>query len=443
MKMLRSLLLTLVLILSFTAVPAMAQDAPPPPDSSSMSLIQMSGIGDVDNPPFAVRKQQAKTALENYECWPCKIFNSFLTGMFRAIEVADEGSASLVPVLTGFATVFSLFYLGSAFVSGDASDLLGRWQVFWRLCIAVAAASIILQLGAAKFLWNNVYSLIFMIGTAAANAFGSASVGGNCPAVSAVGSMPAGAVEAAQSMSATVCGGYFMTIEGMAMGWAVGTQVDGIINSMIFGVAGILLIAIYALLALTFPLRFIDVLLKLAIVSLITPILVVAAVFKPTRGYASIAISNVLNATALFAIVSIIFRIGSVIMEEFLLNSAAGSDNVSNNIFSGNAIGVDVLISSIILVAVALTFLGMLKSAPSIAAELSRSSGGSSSAGDAATSAAVAPVKIVAGGAGLAAGAGAAGMMRNAAAVTRGREAGALASQIGGSVASAIGKNAR
>jgi len=151
----------------------------------------------------------------------------------------------------------------------------------------------------------------------------------------------------------------------------------------------------------------------------------------------------VLNATALFAIVSIIFRIGSVIMEEFLRNSAAGSDNVSNNILSGNAIGVDVLISSIILVAVALTFLGMLKSAPSIAAELSRSSSGSSSAGDAATSAAVAPVKIVAGGAGLATGAGAAGMMRNAAAVTRGREAGALASQIGGSVASAIGKNAR
>lgn len=249
-------------------------------------------------------------------------------------------------------------------------------------------------------------------------------------------------MEAIQSMSTTVCGGYHMTIEGIATGWAVATQVDGIINSFIFGVAGVLLIAIYALLALTFPLRFIDVLLKLAIVSLITPFLVVAAVFKPTRGYASIAISNVLNATALFAIVSIIFRVGSVILNEFLMNSAAGSDNVSNNRFSGDAISVDALISSMVLVAVALTFLGMLKSAPSIAAEFSRSSGGSSSAGDAASGAAVAPVKMAAGAAGLAAGGAGVAGMRAMGAATRGREATALAGQIGGSVASAIGKNA-
>ena len=452
----KALLLAIMFAFSFMASssPASAQYVPPPATapppgsgSGSGSFGQWFG-GLVDpfqfdgNGSFESRKAGALEKLQSGQCWPCSIFKSFAGGVFRSIQVADSESRSLIPVLTGFATVFALFYLGSAFVSGDAGDLLGRWQVFWRLCIGVAAASTILQAGASSFVWDNFYSLLFSIGTAVAEAFGTAGAAGNCPGLSG-GAIASGAQEALTSMAATVCGGYNMSLEGIATGLAMMTQIDGFINTLIFIVAGISLVAIYALLVLTFPLRFIDVLIRLAIVSMLTPILVVAAVFKPTRGYASIAVSNVLNATALFAIVSIIFRIGDTVVKEFLQSTNVSAGQVSNHLFAGNSDPGTALLNAVILVSVALIFLGMLRSAPSIASEFSRSSGGSSAAGDAAVSAATAPVRAVAGGAGLAAGGAAAMKARSVAASTRQAENASQAQAIGGQVAAALGKNAR
>ena len=442
----RGLIAALFLALSLFSSPALAQGSPPPSDPGGGGFLGLNIGGGGERPNFETRRDQAYTKMSSAGCWPCKIFNSFQSGIFRSIDKADDGGRGLIPVLTGFATVFALFYLGSAFVSGDASDLLGRWQVFWRLCIAVAAASTVLNAGAASFMWDYVYSTLFSIGAAISDAFGVAAMasGGNCPSPS-IGGLSGGAESAVQSMSATVCGGYQMTLRGIATGYAVATWQDGIINAFIYGFCGIALMAIYGLLALTFPLRFIDVLIRLSIVSLITPFLVVAAVFKPTRGYASIAIANVLNATALFAIVSIIFVIGSNVMDTFLEQMGLINGVESNNIIFGESDRVDVIVNVIVLTGVALTFLGMLRSAPAIAAEFSRSSGGSSSAGDAAVSAATAPVRMAAGGAGLAAGGVGAVKMRSAAAATRATEnaaqAQAIGRSVGGAVETALGKN--
>jgi len=366
------------MVLSMLATTAFAQGttAPPPPpppaDSSGPGVWDLISMPFASETTFAERKEAYMQTLRGFDCVTCEIFDGFTGAVFQGSSRIDAAGQGLIPVMTGFATVFALFYLGSAFVSGDASDLTGRWQVFWRLCMAVAAGSIFLRGGALTMAWDYIFGPLFSIGTGVVNMMGGASSTAGCGG-GTFGGVPAGAQPALSSMSRTVCGAYEMTLGGIANGFAMTTQGgDGIMSSIIYSVAGIMVIFIYGFLAITFPLRFIDVVLRLAIVGAITPILTLCAVFKPTRGYVSIGISNVLNATAQFAILSIVFSLGEQVFSDMVnrLQLDASASNVTQTM--GNAL---------VLVGIAVVFSGMVKAVPAIAAEFSRSSGGGGDVG--------------------------------------------------------------
>lgn len=347
---------------------------------------------------FEERKADFKAYFSTFECVTCKLFDGFSGAIFDVSGNVDGAGPGLIPVLTGFASVFALFYLGSAFVSGDASDLLGRWQVFWRLCLAVAAGSVFLSAPLTNS-WNFIFGPLFSIGEGVVAMVGGSS--GSCGG-SISSNAPAGAVSALQSMSRTVCGSYEMTIEGLANGMALMTQKDGLVNTFTYFVFGLLTVMMYGFLALTFPLRFIDVVIRLAIVGMITPILTLCAVFKPTRGYVSIAISNVLNATAQFAILSVIFKIGDTVFTKLMSEMNLSSSSIQSG---GEGSMMEAFGNSLVLFGIAFVFSGMVRAVPAIAAEFARHSGGGGDVGgNAATMVVAAPAAGAAAVAGLATG---------------------------------------
>ena len=358
-------------VLSFSAS-AIAQSTGPaaPPASGEESWTDMFfGEGETD---FAAEKAKNLEWLESLPCPTCSIFAQFAESIFQAAWRVDGAGAGLRAVLTGFASVFGLYYLGSAFVSGDASDLLGRWQTFWRLCLAVCAGSIFLG-SPLSYSWDYIFGPLFSIGEGLVNMVGGGAT--DCSGVfggtMSVSIEPAGAANAVASMSRTVCGSYKMTLSGIASGFALMQQSGSIMEGIVFTIAGIMVVILYGFLAITFPLRFIDVVVKLGIIGFLTPILGVCAVFKPTRGYVGIAISNVLNATAQFAILSIIFRIG---------------DNVMTGIAEDLQIGggdyfIISIMNAFIMFGTAYVFVSLTNSVPAIASEIARHSGGGASDG--------------------------------------------------------------
>ncbi len=368
--------------------------APPPPAESeevTRSWFESFMYGE-DETDFAERKRANREWLNFIPCPTCSIFAKFSQTIFEAAWRVDGSGAGLRAVLTGFAALFALYYLGSGFVSGDASDLLGRWQTFWRLCLAVCAGSIFLG-APLKYSWDYIFGPLFSIGEGLVNLVGGGAT--DCTAVFGgeikIDIQPAGAAQAVGSMSRTVCGAYGMTLDGIASGFALIQQSGSIMEGIVFTIAGLMIVVLYGFLAITFPLRFIDVVLKLGIIGFMTPILGVCAVFKPTRGYVGIAISNVLNATMQFAVLSIIFRIGDTVME-----GVADSLQVGG----GDHFIVSIM-NAFIMFGTAYVFISLVNSVPSIAGELARySGGGGSEGGKAATGMAGKPMAIAAAAAG-------------------------------------------
>jgi hypothetical protein len=312
-------------------------------------------------------------------CWGCKIFDEFSRQIFSAGNSLSGSGGSLAGVIIAVASLFSLVYIGQSFVSGDASDLLSRWKVFWQLMIAVAIGTAWLTTGGGAFAntWKYIYDPLMSIPLATSEAV-SGGVGGSCGAASIPGG-GAGqtyARESLTSMRQTVCGGHKITMKGIAFGIALAGSGDGIIGSFLNLLAGFAVILIFGWVAISFPLRFIDVLIRLTVVGIITPILVVCATFRPTRSYIQIGISNVLYAGAVFALTSIMFKLGSGFFDSAV-------DQRVNSMGSWN--GATMIADSVVVVGTGVIFSSMLRLAPSMAAEFSQFRGSGSPVGDGAT----------------------------------------------------------
>lgn len=399
------LFFSVLMAIAFIAAPANAQEIVP----SNGTPIVLSGVSfvaaipgtslffDNEQAKFAENKAEIQASIENdIGCITCEIFVTFTTAVFGQLRNVDSSASGLIPVAGSIALILSFVYLFSGFVTGDASDLLGRWQVFWRLMMSMAFATIVLASDPVAFVWEYIFGNLFALGNGIINSV-DASLLSDCPA-SPINIYPEDAATAIQNMNQSVCASFKMTVESMATGIALIVSPPGSFSGIItFIVAGTFVTAIYAFLALVFPLRFIDIVVRLAIISIISPVLVVAAAFKPFRGYAFGAIGTVLNAMAQFVLLAIILRIGAGVVEQF-------SQDLFAKGLNEEATATQVVISAFALVGVALVFSALVKSVPALASELTRSTGGGGEGGNAAIKTIAAPASIAAGGAGAAVG---------------------------------------
>lgn len=391
----------LAIVFSFVSAPSVAQT------STVDTVVNVaSDLFFGASEPFEVRKANSRAILDNLGCFSCNLFSGFATAVFDTTDRVDKSGVSLIPALVGFTTAFTFFYMGSAFVAGDASDLTSRWQIIWRLYLAATAASIFLT-SPLTYSWDYIFGPLFSIGTGIINIMGGLNSAG-CAANSITTGAPQGANAVLSEMSLTICGAFNMTKDGIATGMALTSQGGGPLFAIVNAIAGLMVILIYGYIAVIFPLRFIDVIIRLALVGMLTPILGLLAVFKPTRGYVAIAVSNVLNATFQFAITAVMFIIGQQVFENFLAENSVSID--STGILSNP---ISVLMNAFIIVGIAFVFSGMLKSVPGIAAEFARYSGSNSDIAGGAVG------KFAAAGATVATGGGAAAKIVASKAVSR------------------------
>lgn len=319
---------------------------------------------------------EARVQVKALGCWSCKVFNAFGSSVFTSGQsVSAQGDASLRPVLVAVGTLFALVYLGSAFASGDAGDLIGRWKVFWKLCMAIALGSAWMSGGSFNNTWSFVYGPLLSIPLAVEQAVpgGNGSQEG-CDAT-VPSNAPPGSQQAMSRMVLIVCGANNIALDGISFGIGLSNTGDGFIGSIINMITGIILAIIFGWITITFPLRFIDVLLRLAVVGIITPVLVVCAVFKPLRSVVQIGISNVLYAGCLFAFTGIMFKVGNGFLISMLQDASQDL---------GTMDPAKMLARGIVLIGTGVIFASMIKMAPSLAAEFSSFRGQSGGVGDAA-----------------------------------------------------------
>lgn len=385
------------LLMALNPAPASAQGATPPPASPdlSCSITDISCMLFGNGANLQQNIDEANAAVTAMGCWSCKVFNAFGGVVFTSgRQVAGEADSALRPVIVAVATIFALFYMGSAFVSGDASDLLSRWKTFWKLLIAVAFGTAWLSAGSFDMTWNYIYGPLLQIPLAVEASVGGGMPGGSCEATTPANA-PSGASAAMSRMAQVVCGGNEISLKGISYGIGLANTGDGIVGSFVNLIAGVALTVVFAWIAITFPLRFIDVLLRLMVVGIVAPVLVVCAVFKPLRSYVQIGIRNVLYAGALFAFTGIMFKIGY----GFIMEMADGVVVAGGSQSTGELLG-----RGIVLVGSGVIFAAMIRMAPSLAAEFSAFSGQSGGVGDAASGFASTVVSAPVKGAGLVAG---------------------------------------
>lgn len=371
--------------------------------------------------------------LNGFGCWGCNVFDAFSGSVFTAGQRVSGNGAAFAGVVVAISCVLSLVYIGSAFVSGDASDLLSRWKSFYRLLISVSIATAFLTTGGGAFSnsWRFVYGPLMSVPLAVAQ-----EVSGKGPGSCAVSANPsptiAGAESSVKAMRGIVCDVNSITMKGIAFGSALAFTGDGIIAVFVNAIAGLLTVVIFGWVTITFPMRFIDILIRLTVLGVITPVLVVCATFRASRSYVQIGISNILYCGASFAFTSILFNLGLEYFKD-VMDSRINLIDTQSSLTS-------ILASSFEIVGMAVIMASLAKTAGGMAQEFSQFRGTSGGAGDAATNmistVVSAPVK---GGAALASGA-IQGTVAGRAAAGAAGAAGSAGSVGGGSASGSLGR---
>ena len=312
----------------------------------------------------------------NRQCWPCLIFNQFAQNVFtKGEEISGKAQEPFTRIIGAVSVLFCLYYLGGGLIAGDASDIARRWTTVWKFLIGAALGTVFLN-NAFENMWNWVYGPVMAVPIAVNNEFGGMSnnmlsqLGGvtNC-SVNTVGG-PSGSAAIMSGMEGIVCGGHQLSGAGMAYGWGLIMHTNGFWGTLTNVICGTILMAVFCWVAITFPLRFIDILIRLTIIGILSPVIIVLAVFKPTRSYVTTAVQNVLYTGCLFAFTGIMFNLGASVFSGVLktaLDGMAASDTDPLTTVS----------NGIILIGGGIVFSSMIKMAPSLAQEFSGFRGGS------------------------------------------------------------------
>lgn len=419
--------------------PAYAQATTNPPSggSSGGALSFLPDFSNVFTPANTKNMDQSVSdflGVYNRTCWPCLIFNKFAENVFsKGQSISSRAEGPMRRIIFTVSIVFCLFILGGGLIAGDASDIARRWTSVWKFLIVAALGSVFVGNSFGN-MWEWVYGPIMSVPIAINKEFGLASVdtlqvAGNAVSCSlnSAANAPAGAGSIMEGMQGIVCGGHRLSGAGMAYGWALMTHTNGFFGTITNIFCGFVLMAVFCWVAITFPLRFIDILIRLTIIGILSPVLVVLAVFKPTRSYVQTAIQNVLYVGCLFAFTGIMFTLGSSVFSGVLDAALRGMQGDSQD-------AVTTIVNGIILVGGGIVFSAMIQMAPALAKEFSGFSGSSGGVGDAVSGA----VSSVASVGTKAAGAAAGAPFSIGKAYLANRTAGKV---MGGKIAQALGKD--
>ena len=140
---------------------------------------------------------------------------------------------------------------------------------------------------------------------------------------------------------------------------------------------GLVIICVFFFMIIILPFRFFDALIRIATIAAILPVVVLAFLFKPTRGAVKQAVTSLLTAMLMFVFTAIAMSIAIQVLEAVTANIYNGVNPQANGPAYGGITGSDFMV----LLTATLGMASMLSSAGSLAAEFAGFQGQMGNAG--------------------------------------------------------------
>ncbi|AXK43761.1 type IV secretion system protein [Erythrobacter aureus] len=364
-RILASLFVAFALVLSVVSpAPAYAQEEPPSWWDWDM--------GGEDAEPKKSLAEWKETFSAPSACWGCELYSAMAT---VTMDIGQKGEAlftgsaiNAMSAFMGLWVVFQLYLLMSpSFANGPAQSID---TIFQRLVLMVILL-FVLSAGPYGYIMEGFVFPAINGTMGAANALigGGGSCGGG------------GGNPLAVSGSQLICS---MHIEmGKGIGLGVFLIDDAEMNFFtgnfeIFQIIGGLVIALcFGLMMVMLPFRLFDAMIRLAVVSVILPVIVLAYQFKPTRGACKQAATSCLTAGLTFLFTAVAVAISVQLLSIVASPVIDSATDTSTNSYIGPLDGK----AFMVLVAAACGMAAFIKSAGTLAAEFAGFQGSSGGVG--------------------------------------------------------------
>jgi len=334
---------------------------------------------------------QWDAAFSGNDCWGCRLFGVMAeVAMEKGQQGSDLFSASAISAVSAFMALWvtwQLFLMLS--VSHANSPAQSIDTIFNRLIVMMVVLFLLSSNRPYTYIMQGVLTSLGDIMAAA-----SGLVGGAQTCVGSGGSSERFITQG----TGLLCAVHKQMSHGMALGaW----MIDGATFNIFTGeydilriIGGAIIFAVFGFMLIIMPFRFFDALVRIATVAVIMPIVILAYLFKPTRGAVKQAATSLLAAALTFLFTAIAVAIAMAVFERitapiFVNVSGGGYDNGQKNAI-GPMSGPDFMI----LIATALGMATMILQAGNLAQEFAGFQGQMGSAGAAGAAAATGVVML-------------------------------------------------
>lgn len=398
----------------FTMVPAASAQTQPPAstqtpadtfwDQFRTAAAATFGQENDDNTKKSLKEWDK--SFDGNACWGCRLFGVMAqVAMEKGKQGSDLFSGSAISAVSAFMALWvtwQLFLMLS--VSHANSPAQSIDTIFNRLIVMMVVLFLLSSNHPYEYIMKGVLESLGDIMDAAARLVGGAQTctGGG-------GSSEPFIVKG----TGLLCAVHKEMSHGMALGaW----MIDGATFNIFTGeydilriIGGAIIFAVFGFMLIIMPFRFFDALVRIATVAVIMPIVILAYLFKPTRGAVKQAATSLLAAALTFLFTAIAVAIALSVFEKitapiFVNVSGGNYDNGQKNAI-GPMTGPDFMI----LIATALGMATMILQAGNLAQEFAGFQGQMGSAGAAGAAAATGVVMLGAKAAGGVVGSGVTG----------------------------------
>lgn len=308
-------------------------------------------------------------------CWGCTLMTATATATVnigrQATTVFAGNAASAVAAFMGLWVMWQLYLMLS--VSHANSPAQSIDTIFNRLVVMMVVLFI---------LRNNPFTLIMEPFLSTMGATMDAAQGllprggatyGSCSGMGGGGYLAQG--------NSLLCSMQKELGSGLALGtWMMSSAEFNVLTGT-FDVQqwsmGLVIICVFFFMIIILPFRFFDALIRIATIAAILPVVVLAFLFKPTRGAVKQAVTSLLTAMLMFVFTAIAMSIAIQVLEAVTANIYNGVNPQANGPAYGGITGSDFMV----LLTATLGMASMLSSAGSLAAEFAGFQGQMGNAG--------------------------------------------------------------
>lgn len=329
MKAFRTLVLSLLMLFGvmggsiMSASSASAQAGTPPPTTSPVPGSTQSNGGTFSWSFDGATKAGNKKDLASWEayfaspdgCWGCDLFSAMATTTLamgqRGSDLFADNASKALGAFMGVWLIFQLFKLAS--ITHANSPAQGIDEIFNRLMLMVIVMWLLNNNPFQYIMLGIVYPILGDIMTSASSLIGAG--GGSCgapgitgPAASFVGAGSGLMCSMHLAMGKGIGLGAFLIANGEYSVWPGGTF------ELLRAIGGVIIMLAFGIMLIILPFRLFDALIRIATVSVILPLVIIAYMFKPTRGAVKSAVTSILAAGLTFLFTSIAIAIALTLL---------------------------------------------------------------------------------------------------------------------------------